>query len=122
MIKFTLIKTAYAAPLGDITGSGKFQNGLASTDKLFGTFLSTIISTVTIFGSLAFVVFFTMGALKWITAGGDKGKVGEAQSEMTQGAIGLIALVASYFIIGIVGNVLGLNILNPIQSLPKATP
>ncbi len=116
----SFVTKVYAESLGGISGVGKFQAGGDSTEQA-GTFLSSIITTVTVFGSLAFVVFFTMGALKWITAGGDKTKVAEAQSQMTQGAIGLIALVASYFIIGIVGNVLGLNILNPISTLKSSS-
>lgn len=112
-----LVKPLYAASvnLGNITGVGTFQ--AAAPETLLGKFLSSIITTLTIVGSLTFVIYFTMGALKWITAGGDKTKVGEAQSQMTQGAIGLIAMVASYFIIGIVGAVLGLNILNPLDAL-----
>lgn len=102
-----------------IEGVGNFQSNAISTSVSteFGNFLSTIITTVTVVGSLAFVVYFFIGALKWITAGGDKNKVAEAQSQMTQGAIGLIALVASYFVIGIVGAVLGIDILNPFTTL-----
>jgi hypothetical protein len=112
-----IIPQVYAESLGAITGTGQFQNIGAGPETLLGKFLSTMITTMTIFGSLAFVVYFSLGALTWITAGGDKTKIGSAQSQMTQGAIGLIAIVASYFIIGIVGNVLGLNILNPIKML-----
>ena len=119
-MNFSLIpKTIHAAPvnLGGITGSGAFQT--AAPENMLGKFISSMITTLTIVGSLAFVIYFTLGALKWITSGGDKTKVGEAQSEMTQGAIGLIAMVTSYFLIGIVGKVLGLNILNPLQEINK---
>lgn len=109
-----IIPQVHAESLGKITGTGIFQT-IDSTgpDTLLGKFLSSMITTLTIVGSLAFVIFFSLGALTWITAGGDKTKIAQAQSQMTQGAIGLIAIVASYFLIGIVGNVLGLDILNP---------
>lgn len=128
LLNFTIVKPVYAGPnvpgtsgtgLGSVTGVGQFQN-ITDTAAQTGKFVSGLITTLTIFGSLAFVVFFSLGALKWITAGGDKTKVGEAQAQMTQGAIGLIAMVASYFIIGIVGAVLGLDILNPIKTLQNA--
>lgn len=118
MIK--LIKEVSAAGLGQITGTGSFQN-FSEPGKATGTFFSSIITTLTVVGSLAFVIFFTIGAIKWITAGGDKNKVAEAQSQMTQGAIGLIALVASYFVVGIVGGVLGLDIFNPWETITKGT-
>ncbi|PJB47311.1 hypothetical protein CO104_03985, partial [Candidatus Collierbacteria bacterium CG_4_9_14_3_um_filter_43_16] len=106
---FKLISTIYAAdiPLGsEVGGVGPFQTGISGAVQTgLGTFLSNIITTITVVGSLAFVIFFTLGGLEWITAGGDKAKVSSAQTQMTQATIGLIAIVASYFIIGIVGAV-----------------
>lgn len=120
MLKF--IPTIHAAdiPLGSgITGTGPFQTVLdrGATQTQLGTLLSNLITTITVVGSLAFVVYFTIGGLKWITAGGDKAKVAEAQTQMTQAAIGLIVIVVSFFIIGIVGAVLGIDILNPFKTL-----
>ncbi len=119
---FKIISPIYASnpiDLGkEIEGSGVYQTGISSTVQTsFGGFISSVITTLTVVGSLAFVVYFTVAGLKWISAGGDKGKVAEAQTQMTQSAIGLIAIVASYFIIGIVGAVLGLDILNPFKAL-----
>ena len=120
MIK--LISTVYAAavPLGTgIEGVGPFQVVMdkAAAGTNLGTLLSNLITTITVVGSLAFVIFFTLGGLSWITAGGDKAKVSSAQTQMTQAAIELIAMIASYFIIGIVGAVLGINILAPFATL-----
>lgn len=118
----SLIPPAYASGVidlgGEVTGVGTFQTAVSTTVQTsLGTFLSNVITTISVVGSLAFVVYFTIGGLKWITAGGDKAKVGEAQQQMTQSAIGLIAMIASYFIIGIVGAVLGINILAPFATL-----
>ena len=63
------------------------------------------------------MIYFTLGGLKWLTAGGDKTKVSEAQNQMTQGVIGLVAIVAALFITGLVGNILGIDILNPFKTL-----
>jgi len=117
----TFIKQVIAAePLGTgLVGTGPFQDVTTETavrDQT-GFFLSALVGTITVVGGLAFVIYFFLGALKWITAGGDKGKTADAQSSMTQAAIGLIALVASYFVVGIVGGVLGLDILNPLSTL-----
>lgn len=119
MIKLISPALAAAVPLGnEVTGVGTFQTAVSTTIQTsFGVFLSNLITTISVVGSLAFVIYFTIGGLKWITAGGDKAKVGEAQAQMTQSAIGLIAMIASYFIIGIVGAVLGINILAPFATL-----
>jgi len=75
-------------------------------------FISNAIGAVTILGGLFFLVYFFMGALNWITSGGEKGKVEKARGEMTNGAIGMIILVASYGVIGLVGSLLGFNVLD----------
>lgn len=119
-----IIKSVYASDInvGPIKGIGDFgfeTNTVtgSETKTQFGTILSTLITTITVVGGLAFVIFFTLGGLKWLTSGGDKGKVQEAQQQMTQGVIGLVAIVAALFVVGIVGGALGINILNPFTTL-----
>ncbi|KKS93149.1 MAG: hypothetical protein UW68_C0021G0022 [Candidatus Collierbacteria bacterium GW2011_GWB1_44_6] len=117
-----IISQVFAADIDvgtGITGTGPFQVVMdqGATKTALGDFLSNIITTITVVGGLAFVIYFFIGSLKWITAGGDKTKVSEAQQQMTQAAIGLIAIVASFFIVGIVGAVLGIDILNPFETL-----
>ncbi len=77
------------------------------------TFLSTFIGFLTTLAGLMFLVYFIFAALSWITAGGEKGKVESARQQMTNAALGLIVVIATYAIAGIVGRVLGLDILNP---------
>lgn len=112
-----IVKSVYAAPiqLGQpIWGIGKYQQGAdVHAGTLLTDFLSSIITTLTVVASLAFSIFFIIGGLKWITSGGDKAKAEEAKTQMTQAAIGLIVVVVSYFIIGIISNILGLDILDP---------
>lgn len=125
----TLIKSVHAADvtIGPIKGIGPFgfENetvGITSTYTQLGNILSTIVTTLTVVGGLAFVVFFTLGGLKWLTAGGDKTKVEEAKTQMTQGVIGLVAIVAGIFIVGLVGGILGIDILNPFMTLFGIAP
>ena len=84
-------------------------------DELF----SVIITFLTIVAGLSFLIYFIIGALNWITAGGDEKKIDSAKSYMTNGAIGLIIIVASYSIIWIAGQVLGIDILNPGITIDK---
>lgn len=123
----TLISSAYAAAsptitIGAIKGVGPFgfETETVSditTKSQFGSILSMIITTLTVVGGLAFAIFFTLGGLKWLTAGGDKAKVQEAQNQMTQGVIGLVVIVAGLFVTGLVGRILGIDILNPFKTL-----
>lgn len=114
------IPKAYAAPqnLGPIEGVGQFQQGAgAGASDLLGSFLSTLVTTLTLVAGLAFILYFVLGGIKWITSSGDKGKAEEARNELTQAAIGLVVVAVSYFIAGIVGGVVGIDILNPAATL-----
>ncbi len=63
--------------------------------------------------SLAFAIYFILGGLKWITAGDKEATIKEAKDQMVHSALGLIVVVVAYFIIGLIGGVLGINILQP---------
>lgn len=103
----------YSPDVAGGTGDG-ISNFTKFATNLFG-FLTTL-------AGLMFLLYFVLGGLKWITAGGDKGKVEEAQKQMTNAAIGLIVVVAAYGIAMIIGGVLGLQILNPSKVLESITP
>jgi hypothetical protein len=82
---------------------------------------TTVLGFLTIVGGLAFLVYFLVGALNWITGGDDKSKVDTAKKYMTNGAIGLIIIIASYSVAWIVGQVLGFDLLNPASLLRGLT-
>jgi hypothetical protein len=75
--------------------------------------MSNVLVILTLVAGMAFVLYFLLGGLNWITAGGDKGKIDKAKGMMTNGAIGMIIIALSYAITWIVGKALGIDILNP---------
>jgi hypothetical protein len=80
-------------------------------------FVSRIIGFLTVLGGIFFIVYFILGALSWVTAGGDTGKIQKARDQIVQGVIGLVVIVGSYAVIGIIGSVVGIDILNPAAQL-----
>ena len=96
-----------------ITGIGRFYTGPDTVTTQFDNIFTMIITFLTIVGGLTFLIYFIIGGLSWISAGGDAKKVDTAKSYLTNGAIGMIVIVASYSIIWVVSEVLGLNILQP---------
>jgi hypothetical protein len=84
--------------------------------------ISNLIGVLTVVGGLFFIINFFMGALGWITAGEDTGKVEKARTRITHAAIGLVLVVAAYGIVGLVGNVIGLDILNIGDALKALNP
>ncbi|MEA2057012.1 MAG: pilin [Patescibacteria group bacterium] len=76
------------------------------------TFLSNLIGFFTVLGGLFFIVYFCMGAFQWISSGGDSGKVEKARNRMMHSTLGLIVMVVSYSLIGIIGRVIGLDLID----------
>jgi hypothetical protein len=80
--------------------------------RQFAITIATLWQTIILVGGLAFLLYFLMGGITWITAGGDKGKIEEARGKITQGLVGLAVLAASYVIIKFIETAIGLNLLN----------
>lgn len=93
--------------------------GALSTMELI---ISSMLALLTALGGIFFIYTFLHGALSWVTAGGDSGKIQKARDELIQGAIGLIVLVAAYAIIGVIGSVVGLSILTPATMINNVLP
>lgn len=104
-------------PIGNIECTGAFcaqgEGYLLQTENL----INLIISFLTVIAGLAFFIYFMIGGISWLTAGGDSGKVDKAKSMMTNAAIGLIIIAAAFAITWIVGNALGIDITNPFDAL-----
>jgi hypothetical protein len=112
-----MIQKVKALDFQTITTPGGYQPGDSVDGSSQATALESLISNtlvvLTVIAGLAFVLYFLLGGLNWITAGGDKGKIDKAKGMMTGGATGLIIIVLSYSITWIVSAALGLNILAP---------
>lgn len=106
---------AQSHPFSTITTPGGYQPGsdIGSSTSAVENLISNTLVVLTVVAGITFVLYFLLGGLNWITAGGDKGKVEKAKGMMTGGAIGLIIIVVSYSIVWIVSAALGLNILEP---------
>lgn len=98
-----------------ITTPGGYQPGgdLGGSTSAIEKLTSNVLVVLTAVSGMAFVLYFLLGGLSWITAGGDKGKIDKAKGMMTNGAIGMIVIAVSYAVVWIVGKALGIDILNP---------
>ncbi len=108
--------------LGDepITGAGAVGEQVAQSlnsregiVQIFSDQLSNLIAFVTILGGLFFVIYMLIAGFDWLRAGGDKGAVEKAQQKMINAAIGLLVMILTLAIVGIVGGVFGLDLLDP---------
>lgn len=105
--------------------STAFNEGSAD-DKLvlsnLENLLSSVIGFFTILGGIFFIVYFLIGGMEWITSAGDSGKLASARNRVIFGIIGLVILVSAYAIIGLIGGILGLDLLSPASQIQKIVP
>lgn len=101
---------------GLLRGTGDALDGGQSLSNL-EIVVSRIIGGLTIVASIFFVVYFFLASFTWVTAGGDAGKIQKARDQMVQAALGLVVIILAYSIMGAIGTVLGINILNPAQQI-----
>lgn len=76
-------------------------------------YIGQLWKTLSVIGGLAFIIYFLLGGLSWLTAGGDKAKVESAQKQITNAVIGLAIILVSYAIILFIEVSLDVNILKP---------
>ena len=89
------------------------ENPLSATELL----VSNIVGLLTTVGAVVFIFMFFYGAFSWISAGDDSSKIGKARDRMVQAVIGLIIMVAGYALIGLIGTMIGINILSPASQI-----
>lgn len=120
MLQLLAQETQLSGPDNEgITGLGGFQpslkSGLGSVSNAptqLTKLISVAIGAITIFAGLAFLFYFMIGALGWLTSGGDKQKLDTSRDRITTALIGLVLVIAAYALTGVIGSLVGLNILD----------
>lgn len=75
-------------------------------------FITQMVSIIFVVGSVAFMFMFLLGGIKWITAGGDKGQLENARSQVTQAITGLIVLFGVYAIARLMNTIFGIELID----------
>ena len=86
-----------------------------------GQIVSFLVAFIIVIAFLAALLYIVIGALQWITSGGDKQKVADARNHIIAAIIGLIVIALSFVIINVVLQALGLGSLTnlTILTLPE---
>lgn len=94
-----------------------------ATLKDLEVIFARIIRIVAQIAALALFVMLVVGGFKLLTSRGDPQKSEEAKNTMTYAVIGLTVIVASWLILKILGDFLGINLLRfEIREIPISTP
>ena len=89
----------------------EFQNNLGLGARDPRDIAASVIRIILGFLGMIAVIIILLGGFKWMTAGGNDEKVGEARKLIIQGVVGLIIILAAFgistFVIGSLLNVTG---------------
>lgn len=92
VLGFTLVAPSYAQTPTS-AGEGTIQTQLPFTVPNLTTILSFIIQFFFTIAALVALLYLLLGALAWITSGGDKESVKKAQDKIQNALLGLILIV-----------------------------
>ena len=112
-----------ALDLGRFVGLGTLGSPSATQQdpgaSALANFISTVIGVMTIIAFIWFIFQLFIGAVGWLSSGGDKARLQEAQKKITTSIIGLTIVISAIFLIKIIGVIFGIDIL-AIQDLIKS--
>lgn len=108
MFNFILNAFVTTVHADDVVGTIALPSGMTIPTDVTktGNFITVIVRFFIIIAGLFALVQFLLAGFSLITAGGDKAKITEATSKITNSIIGLIIIAASFVIIAIISKIL----------------
>jgi uncharacterized membrane protein YqaE (UPF0057 family) len=92
--------------LGYVTGEEGNGDGIVLGNKDPRTMVTQIINVLLTLLGIVAVIIVLLGGFKWMTAGGNEDKVGEAKKILGAGVIGLVLILAAWGIAAFILNTL----------------
>lgn len=89
----------------EIGSPSKYPPGTGS----LGALLNNVINAITVGAGVLLFLYLVYGGFKYMSAGGDEKAVDAAKKILTNAVIGLVIVVCAYFIVAIVGTILGFS-------------
>lgn len=98
-------------------GSG----GLANSGLAIGKLLSTLAEGFLVLSFFMGFIYLMVGAIGWITSGGEKGKLEESRNRIIHALIGIIIVASTWAVMKLIGTFVNLDWESlPIPSLGTA--
>lgn len=101
------------APPGGYTGVGTLAKPSESGAFWdFSKIISMAIGVMTLVTFIWFLFILITGAISFMNAGGDSKALESSKKKITNGLVGLIIVIASVFIVDLIGTIIGIDYLN----------
>jgi len=102
--------SGYTLP-GSLGSPGQYNSSITTGARL-ATLISTVVGVMTAIAFIWFVILFFLGAVQYLTSGGDKSATEAATGKIRTAIIGLVIVISAIFFIQLVGTIFGIDILN----------
>lgn len=79
--------------------------------EFFQSFVPNLITLGLIIGAVFFLFILIIGAIQWISSGGDKNALEEAKHKITNAIVGIIILFSVFAVLKLIENFFGISIL-----------
>ena len=79
--------------------------------EFFQAFIPRLITLGLIIGVVVFLFIIIIGAIQWISSGGDKSALEASKSKITNALVGILVLFAVFAILKLIENFFGITIL-----------
>lgn len=108
-------------PIGDfvcnLTGT-KEENTTLVGNKL-DSVISVIIAVLATIAGVWFLFQIIVAGLGWLGSGGEKASLEQSRNKITWAFIGLITVVGAWAVAGLIGKIVGIDIMHPGAALGK---
>lgn len=84
-----------------------------------GQLISALVGILLILAALLAFFYLILGGIQWITSGGDKAGMEAARNKITHAIVGLIIVGASWAVMLLIQNFLGVSIIGGTLNFPK---
>ena len=119
LINSALLSLTLATPaLAQGTGTVGFEKPAEAKITDIGKLISTGISVVIIVSGILVFVFLVWGGVEWLTSGGDKTKIENARSKLTNALIGVAIIAAAYAVWTLALTFFGVDVSNVCSDNP----
>lgn len=87
---------------------------LIGSANTLNVYISAIVGSLTVIAGLSLLMYFIMGAFRWVTAGGDAKLLESSRGQILNALIGFVLVVIGWFFVRLIGQIMGIDIVNPI--------
>lgn len=101
-ILFISSGTAYAQTSEPLCPPGSYSSLCNINVNSAGGVVGTVIQFLLIFAIIVSLFFFLYGGIRYISSGGDKGKVDQARKTLVAAIVGLVISLAAFFVVNLV--------------------